>query len=528
MAGNLGRQDILDAAEFAALATAANQTNGTQKTQIVNSLGSAVTVTGNKLDVNASFSPSGTQDVNLTKVGGAAIAIGQATSAASLPVVLPSDGTLPLPTGASTSAKQDTGNTSLTSIDGKTPALGQALAASSVPVVLTAAQLTTLTPLTGFSTSVKQSDGTQKSQVVDGSGNVIGSTANALDVNIKSNAATNQSVNLAQIAGVATATGTGIMGTGVQRVAIASDNDALTVKQATGTNLHVVLDANSGVDIGKLTANQSVNNAQVNGIAVSTGTGIMGTGVQRVAIASDNDAVTVKQATGTNLHAVLDANSGVDIGKLTANQSVNNAQVNGVAVSTGTGVMGTGVQRIAIASDNDALTVKQATAANFNAQVSGDTANAASDAGNPVKIGGVGKTANPTAVTDGQRVNAVFDKLGKQVVVGSIRDLKGIQQTTITSSTAETTVVTAVASTFLDVYGCIVTNTSATVTKVTFKDSTAGTTRFVIEVPATDTRGFMLGESAAVAQATVNNNWTATCGTSVAGVEITMLYVKNI
>lgn len=58
-----------------------------------------------------------------------------------------------LPTGASTSAKQDTGNTSVASIDTKTPALGQALAATSSPVVLTAAQVTTLTPpaaITGF------------------------------------------------------------------------------------------------------------------------------------------------------------------------------------------------------------------------------------------------------------------------------------------------------------------------------------------------------------------------------------------
>jgi hypothetical protein len=59
-----------------------------------------------------------------------------------------SNASLPLPTGASTAARQDTGNTSLSSIDGKVPALGQALAASSVPVVLTAAQITTLTPLT--------------------------------------------------------------------------------------------------------------------------------------------------------------------------------------------------------------------------------------------------------------------------------------------------------------------------------------------------------------------------------------------
>jgi hypothetical protein len=62
---------------------------------------------------------------------------------------------LPLPTGASTSARQDTANTSLASLDGKAPALGQALAAASVPVVLPAAQLTTLTPpaaITGFAT----------------------------------------------------------------------------------------------------------------------------------------------------------------------------------------------------------------------------------------------------------------------------------------------------------------------------------------------------------------------------------------
>jgi hypothetical protein len=47
---------------------------------------------------------------------------------------------LPLPSGAAT-------ETTLASIDAKTPALGQALAAASTPVVLTAAQVSTLTPL---------------------------------------------------------------------------------------------------------------------------------------------------------------------------------------------------------------------------------------------------------------------------------------------------------------------------------------------------------------------------------------------
>lgn len=77
-------------------------------------------------------------------------------------------GTVSLPTGAATSAAQVTSqasfdsidgkmttllnrttttNNSLASIDAKVPALGQALAAASTPVVLTAAQISTLTPL---------------------------------------------------------------------------------------------------------------------------------------------------------------------------------------------------------------------------------------------------------------------------------------------------------------------------------------------------------------------------------------------
>ncbi len=120
------------------------------------------------------------------------------------------------------------------------------------------------------------------------------------------------------------------------------------------------------------------------------------------------------------------------------------------------------------------------------------------------------------------------DKRGRLMVGGSPRELKGIQQTTITSSVSETTIVTAVASTFLDLYGLAIANTSATAVNVTIKDATSGTTRFVFAVPAGETRGFMVPSDSAVPQATVNNNWTATCSGSVASVQITALYVKNI
>lgn len=83
------------------------------------------------LKVAGSFTPPALQNVNLTQVNGAAIVLGQALEAASLPVTIASDqsaipisvSSLPLPTGGATSANQTTGNTSLSSIDTKTPAL---------------------------------------------------------------------------------------------------------------------------------------------------------------------------------------------------------------------------------------------------------------------------------------------------------------------------------------------------------------------------------------------------------------------
>jgi hypothetical protein len=67
--------------------------------------------------------PTSTGNVNLTEVGGAAVSLGAKVSASSIPVVLASDETvpisassLPLPTGAATSALQTSGNSSLASI----------------------------------------------------------------------------------------------------------------------------------------------------------------------------------------------------------------------------------------------------------------------------------------------------------------------------------------------------------------------------------------------------------------------------
>ena len=98
-----------------------------------------------------------------------------------------------------------------------------------------------------------------------------------------------------------------------------------------------------GTAVGSLIANQSVNTAQINGVAPTMGNGISGTGVQRVTLASDSTGQ-VALATGSNT-----------IGALTANQSVNTAQINGVAPTMGNGISGTGVQRVTIASDSTGI-----------------------------------------------------------------------------------------------------------------------------------------------------------------------------
>ena len=158
----------------------------------------------------------------------------------------------------------------------------------------------------------------------------------------------------------------------------------------------------------------------------------------------------------------------------------------------------------------------------------GPTGSGSSLTVNPLTTGGRAATANPTAVTDGQVVNTMHDKLGKLVAVGAIRTLKGSQKTSISNSTTETVIVTAVASTFLDLYGLILSNTGATTTKVDIRDNSGGSIIATLEVPTLETRGFMLPVDSGIPQTSVNTSWTAQCASATTAMEVTALYVKNL
>lgn len=145
---------------------------------------------------------------------------------------------LPLPTGASTAAKQ--------------PALGTAGTASAD--VISVQGIASMTAL--------KVDGSAVTQPVSGT--------------VTTSPPANASTNVAQVAGTATDVNSGNKSAGTIRVVLATDQPALTNK------LLVTPDSVA------LPANQSVNISQINAVTPLMGNGVTGTGSPRVTIASDN------------------------------------------------------------------------------------------------------------------------------------------------------------------------------------------------------------------------------------------------
>lgn len=125
-----------------------------------------------------------------------------------------------------------------------------------------------------------------------------------------------------------------VTGTAVVSVRVASQTDlvALDAPLPAGTNL-----------VG------GVNQAQVSGTAVSVNAGTKDAGTQRVTLATDQTAITTAGVfsvkTDQTTHGTTDYVA-ADITKM-----------NGVAVSMGSGVNGTGVQRVTLATDQAACSV---------------------------------------------------------------------------------------------------------------------------------------------------------------------------
>lgn len=423
---------------------------------------------------------------------------GQATKANSAPVVLASDqdalpitdnnssitidaSSLPLPTGASTAAKQ--------------PALGTAGTASSD--VLSVQGIASMTAL--------KVDGSAVTQPVS-------------LASVPSHAVTNAGTFAVQATEADGANTT--LGSKADAKSTATDTTAITA-------MSVLKQISASV---QAPPSQAVTNAgtfaaqadlvKVNGTTTDTNSGVKSAGTLRVVLATDQPALTNKILVTPDSVA------------LPANQSVNVAQINGVATTMGNGTSGTGVQRVTIASDSTAnvATIGTSVTPGTAATNLGKAEDAAHTTGD---VGVMDLGVRNDTLADQTNANADYgakavDAKGRVMTAGAPRGLKGTFQVQISASTSETTILAATAATFHDVYGLILANTGATTTKVSIRDDTAGTVRMIIEVPTLETRGFMLPVDSAIPQTAVNKNWTAQCGSSTAALEVTGLYVSMV
>lgn len=297
-------------------ASAANQTNGNQKTQIVDSGGEAATVTGGKLDVNAEFSgtiessptfkddPTDTEETpkygktNSTSHKQEVEAVVSGTVTANIGTV----GTL------ATAAKQDTGNTSLASIDGKITAVNTGA------VVVSSSALPS-----GAATAAKQpalgTAGTSSADVITVQGRA------AMTPLLTDGSATTQ-----PISGTVTANaGTGTMAVsnaGLTELATAINSDKLDVNIKSSD---VATGGTSAADDADFTAGTTPGTPAM-GVFESTPTSItdgdLGTvGITAARRLKTSATIDAALPAGTNAIGKLSANSGVDIGDVDVTSS---------------------------------------------------------------------------------------------------------------------------------------------------------------------------------------------------------------
>jgi hypothetical protein len=146
--------------------------------------------------------------------------------------------------------------------------------------------------------------------------------------------------------------------------------------------------------------------------------------------------------------------------------------------------------------------------------------------------GGIARTANPTAKTNGDAMSFMVDKLGRLPHVGAhVRDMIAHQYTQIVNSTVETTFLSAAgANVFADITALIINTQSNVDTTCTIKDSTTGTTRLVYTLhnAGNNAGGLVVTFPTPVKQATANNNWTITLSNNTSTVDVFVQYAKNL
>lgn len=134
------------------------------------------------------------------------------------------------------------------------------------------------------------------------------------------------------------------------------------------------------------------------------------------------------------------------------------------------------------------------------------TVGVADDGAAPLQQGGVGRTSNPSKVTDGQIVKASFDVIGRQVI--RPLQVRGLIQTAYVQITGgtETTLRAGVAGAYLDLIYLLAANNSDAAVSIDIRAVTGGAVVMTLQVPANGVSGISL--PVPIPQQDTGNNWT--------------------
>lgn len=201
------------------------------------------------------------------------------------------------------------------------------------------------------------------------------------------------------------------------------------------------------------------------------GAGAVAAGVQRVTLASDDPAVAQLTAGATAIAKAEDAASAsADVG------------IPALAVRKATPANTSG-------TDGDYEFLQMSAGRLWtDSQAEGRAAHDAADSGNPVKIGGRARSSEITAVASDDRIDAIFDLVGKQIVL-PYANPENFVSGAITSAMTGTTSTSLIAAPGAGLRNYItqitVSNAHATVgTDVAIQDGSGGTTLYTIPAAA--------------------------------------------
>lgn len=400
-------------------------------------------------------------------------------------------GTVSLPTGAATSAKQDTGNTSLASIDGKITAVNTGavvVSSSALPAGAStlAEQQSQTTALQLIDDAVYASDATISkvvgiggqfddtapgtttensvrpvrmstrrelyNQIRDAAGNERGANVTAGNALVVDGSASTQPISAASLplpTGAATLAGQTQPGVDIGDV---------TVNNAAGAAAVNIQDGGNSITVdGAVTTSGTVTEA--NSAAILTSTQLiddtiktLGTDTYLEATTKGNLIAVVRRDANTSLVdttnevAPLQVNATGElkvaqiqalptganvIGALTANQSVNVAQVNGVTPLMGNGVTGTGSNRVTLASDGTAISTVGYMSVKVDQTTVGTT--------NAISLAQIGAntvaSGNGVSSTGVLRVAQVSDGTGVLATVSTVTNLSQLAGAAIAMNT---------------------------------------------------------------------------------------------